>query len=251
MSLKLGAMTMVRLLFAVIAVLAISSGSASLFDGENANDEATIKKVEAVKVETVKSVKARSLAGFTQAPTRKVGPPTPKPFSPTKPPSVRGTLAPGASGPDPICIIPSKKVYNCGEPISALFNYAYRDGPRQHPTFKDRIAIYPCYVNTYTRHAEVWQWGCGAPPANPVSCILPRSRGTVVFNRVPGYNGPKSDWPVAPNVRKSNGQTNTCFKIVILRTDNTPYYSYCEAKFTVKANSNAGCSVRDTSPSDP
>ncbi len=242
---------MVRLLFAAIAFLAISSGSASSLDWENANDEETVKKVDAVKVENVKSVEARSLATqFTKAPTRNVGPPTPRTASPTRKPSIRGSLAPGASGPINICIIPSKKVYNCGEPISALFNYAYR-APRYHPTFKDRIAIYPCYVNTYTRHAEVWQWGCGAPPANPDSCLLPRSRGTVVFDKVPGYNGPKSDWPIAPNKRKSNGKTNTCFKIVILRTDNSPYSSYCEAKFTVKANSKAGCSVRNSSPSDP
>lgn len=245
---------MVRLLFSVIAFLAISSGSASPFDGENANDVETVKKVEAVKVENVNLVKSRDLASqFTQAPTRKVGPPTPKPFSPTRPPSVRGTASPNASGPVNKCIfLVDKTVFDCGEPITVRFNYAYRGaiGPLQYPTFKDRIAIYPCYVNTYTRHAEVWQWGCGPPPAIPETCVLPRSRGFITFNGVPRYNGARSDWPLAP-FTKPNGQVNRCFKVVILRTENSPYYPYCEVKFTVKENSKTGCAIRDSSPSDP
>ncbi|KAI2512836.1 hypothetical protein MHU86_1625 [Fragilaria crotonensis] len=243
---------MARLLFAVIAFLAISSGSASFFGEWNANDEETVKQVEAAKVESVTSVKARSLASqYTPAPTRSTGSTTSKPVSPTRPPSVRGTLAPGASGPINTCIIPSNTTYECGEPISALFNYAYRD-PRMYPRFTDRIAIYPCFVNTFN-DAEVWQWGCGAPPANPVSCILPRSRGTVVFNGVPSYNGNTSAWPVAPNIRKSTGKVNRCFKIVILRSDNKPFYRYCESvgfTITVKGTSNPKCATRQSSPSD-
>jgi hypothetical protein len=242
----------VRLLFAAIAFLAISSGSASLLDWENANDEETVKKVDAVKVENVKNVEARFLATqFTKAPTRNVGPPTPRTASPTRKPSVRGSLAPGASGPINVCIIPSNTTYACGEPISALFNYAYRD-PRLYPRFKDRIAIYPCYVNTYN-DAEVWQWGCGAPPANPDSCLLPRSRGTVVFNGVPSYNGNTSAWPVAPNIRKSTGKVNRCFKIVILRSDDKPFFKYCESvgfNITVKDSNNPKCATRSSSPSD-
>lgn len=197
------------LLFAAVLLLIISLSSASSFDWENADDEWPVKQVQATKVETVTNVKARSLA------------------------------VP--------CIIPSKKVYQCGEPIEAFFNYEY-SSPRQYARRADRIAIYPCYVDTF-RSAELWQWGCGAPPATPSSCALPRSRGNVSFDRKPIYNGGVQIWPVAPN-KRSNGNVNRCFKVVILRSEISPYELYCQsAGFTITENSKAGCAIRASSPS--
>ena len=236
-----------RFLFAAIVCLTVSSGSASSIDWENANDAELVKQVEAVKVETVKNVKARSLAASTPAPTRKFVPTSPPVPKPTAKPSVRGTLAPNVSRGDNICLFTSKKVYDCGEPIEATFNYAYYE-LRQYPRFTDRLAIYPCYVNTF-RSAEVWQWGCGAPPATPASCVLPRSRGNVVFDKKPSYNGGDQMFPVAPN-KRSNGKVNRCFKVVILRSDTAPYERYCESPgFTIKENSKKGCAIRASSPS--
>lgn len=253
---------MTRLLFAAVAFLTLSSGSASLLDWVKTSGDETVEVVEAVKVEKVEGVKARSLATkFTPAPTRRIIPtaaPVPKPTrAPIPPvdqpinritpsPISRFTQPPNAAN----CIVPESNLYECGDTIRATFNYASRT-PKGLPRINDRIAIYPCYITSF-KQAEVWQWACGGPPLTPQTCTGPRASGTVVFNRKPAYNGANAVWPISPNLRPDIKAVNRCFKLVIIRSDGQPYTQYCNStRITINENSRQGCGYRLTSPTDP
>jgi hypothetical protein len=147
------------------------------------------------------------------------------------------------------CVVPDKDVYECGETISASFDYSLHS-PQRSPRIDDRIGIFPCYIHTF-KEAEVWQWACGAPPLDPQSCSGTRSKGTVVFNKLPGYNHGGQLWPLTANYNSQRQEVNRCFKIVILRNDGEPYSGYCESDpITVNDNYKPGCVIRLTSPTD-
>ncbi|KAI2512830.1 hypothetical protein MHU86_1619 [Fragilaria crotonensis] len=147
------------------------------------------------------------------------------------------------------CAVPDKLVYECGETITASFDYSQYI-PQRSARIDDRIGIFPCYINTF-KEAEVWQWECGAPPLDPQSCSGTRSKGTVVFNRLPGYNHGGQLWPLTANYNSQRQAVNRCFKMVILRNNGDHYTRYCESDgFTVNENSEPKCSIRLTSPTD-
>ena len=175
--------------------------------------------------------------------------------SPAQLPMKRRTVAMVTRSPTPKpttpCIVPDKKVYECGETITASFNYS-AFSPYQAPRIDDRIGIYPAYINkTSFYKAEVWQWGCGAPPMRPKTCRKPRGKGRLTFDKVPPYNNGGQVWPLAPNIQhfvyngKPADEVNRYFKIVILRNDGEPYTPYCMSNpITVNENSKPGCSIR-------
>ena len=180
---------------------------------------------------------------FTAAPTLPPRPPPPPPTSaPTLPP----------------CMEADKATYQCGEDISITFNFGGSD-PLEEPRFNDWVGIYPCEVDVY-KHAEVWQWTCGLPPATPANdmCVNgPQSEGVILFDSLPSYNdfGPHV-WPVAPFYTDDDRtMINRCFKAVLVREDGPsvpPYITVCEcATFNITENDGAGCAIRATSPSSP
>ena len=175
--------------------------------------------------------------------------------SATKPPTKRQTAAVVTRGPTPKpatpCVVPDKYVYECGETIKASFNYS-AFSPYGAPRIDDRIGIYPAYINKTSYHkAEVWQWGCGAPPLRPKTCSKPRGTGRLTFNKIPSYNHGGQVWPIAPNIHhfiyngKIAHEVNRYFKIVILRDDREPYTPYCMSnRITINENSNRDCHIR-------
>jgi hypothetical protein len=156
--------------------------------------------------------------------------------------------------PEPHCMTlvnRPNKTYNCGEPITLRFNYNNNDPPLT-PRMGDRLGIYPCYINTTAfKRAEVWQWACGAPPLTPKTCSKTRSKGTVVFNKVPKYNHGGQVWPLTANHNKKLRLVNRCFRAVLVRNDGEPYSHICHSdSFTVNENSKPGCAIRLTSTTD-
>ena len=193
--------------------------------------------------ESINKIGRRALATVT--PTRK-----PRTRSPTRkqtaalytfPPTRPYLLTP--------CVVTDKTVYECGEPITVDLDYTRRI-PGESARISDRIGIYPCYIEEFKK-AEVWQWGCGAPPDTPQTCDRARSKGTIVFNKLPAYNRGGQSWPLAPNYNKERKEVNRCFQVVVLRDDGEPYTRYCESNtFKVYENTKAGCKIRLSSPTD-
>jgi hypothetical protein len=156
----------------------------------------------------------------------------------------------------PPCIEPDKATYQCGEDISITFNFGGSD-PLEEPRINDWVGIYPCDVVQF-KHAEVWEWTCGLPPATPANDMCtngPQSEGVILFDSLPSYNdfGPHV-WPVAPFYTDDDRtMVNRCFKAVLVREDGPsvpPYVTVCEsATFDIIENGDEGCDIRDSSPS--
>jgi hypothetical protein len=180
-------------------------------------------------------------------------PPTPEPTTlpPTQLPT---TLSPTQSPTLPPCIEADKTTYECGEDITVKFNFAGSVTPAD-PFIDDWVGIYPCDVVQF-KHAEVWEWTCAAPPANPLTCTDgPASEGVVLFDQLNTYNnaGPHT-WPIAPfYTSQAADNANRCFKAVLLRNEGPstpPYVSVCEsASFVINENGNNECAIRASSPS--
>jgi hypothetical protein len=152
--------------------------------------------------------------------------------------------------------VADKAIYNCGENISIAYNFE-GDGPAdEEPRINDWVGIYPCEVDIY-KHAEVWEWTCGPPPATPANemCMNgSQSEGVILFDSLPNYNsyGPHV-WPVAPFFNPTQTAVKRCFKAVLVREDGPsvpPYITVCQSPpFEITENDDAGCAIRATSPS--